>query len=101
VTDGEVENKVIDLLGTKPVYIADGHHRYTTARKYQKEVEAAHGGKLPPGHPANWCLFVLVGMQDDGLLILPTHRILGNIPTFDVAAFAKIVAPNSTLSKRR
>jgi uncharacterized protein (DUF1015 family) len=94
VTDGEVENKVIDLLGTKPVYIADGHHRYSTALQYQKELQEKHGGPLPPTHPANYCLFVLVGMQDDGLLILPTHRILGNIPSFDVGLFAKRVAAN-------
>jgi uncharacterized protein (DUF1015 family) len=94
VTGGEVENKVIDLLGTKPVYIADGHHRYTTALQYQKELQEKHGGPLPPTHPANYCLFVLVGMQDDGLLILPTHRILGNIPSFDVGVFTKRVAAN-------
>jgi uncharacterized protein (DUF1015 family) len=94
VIDAEVENKVIDTIGRKPVYIADGHHRYTTALQYQKECEAAHGGPLPPAHPANYCLFVLVGMQDDGLLILPTHRVLGNLPTFDVPAFAKAVSPN-------
>ncbi|HEX8912261.1 MAG TPA: DUF1015 domain-containing protein [Humisphaera sp.] len=94
VIDAEVENKVIDSIGRKPIYIADGHHRYTTALQYQKEMEAANGGPLPPHHPANYCLFVLVGMQDDGLLILPTHRILGNIPTFDVKAFAEAVRPN-------
>ena len=39
VTDAEVENRVIDWMGTKPVYIADGHHRYTTALEYQKWME--------------------------------------------------------------
>jgi uncharacterized protein (DUF1015 family) len=95
VTDAEVENKVIDLLGTKPIYIADGHHRYTTALQYQKEMQDQNGGKpLPANHPANWCLFVLVGMQDDGLAILPTHRILGNIPNFNLAAFTEVISPN-------
>jgi len=94
VIDAEVENRVSDLMGNRPIYIADGHHRYTTALAYQKEVAARHGGNLPAAHPANWCLFVLVGMQDDGLLILPTHRILGNVPKFDIAAFTRVVAPN-------
>ena len=40
VIDAEVENQVIDLMGTKPVYIADGHHRYTTALQYQHEAGA-------------------------------------------------------------
>ncbi len=92
VTDAEVENPVIDLMKHKPVYIADGHHRYTTALQYQSEMETRHGGKLPPSHPANYCMFVLVGMQDDGLLILPTHRMIGNLKPFDIEAFKKQVA---------
>ncbi len=87
VTDAETENSVIDLMGHKPVYIADGHHRYTTALQYQAEVEKEHGGPLPPNHPANFCMFVLVSMQDDGLLILPTHRLIGGLPSFDINAF--------------
>lgn len=88
VTDGEVENRAIDWLKHKPVYIADGHHRYTTALQYQKMVEQEHGGSLPPAHPANFCMFVLVGMQDDGLLILPTHRLIGGLTSFNIDALA-------------
>src|SRR5262249_16437201 len=77
VSDTHAENEVIQMMGTKNIYIADGHHRYTTALQYQAEVTLAAGGKLPPNHPANFCMFVLVGMQDDGLLILPTHRLIG------------------------
>ena len=92
VIDAETENRVIDLVGGKPVYIADGHHRYTTALQYQHEQELAHGGPLPPAHPANWCMFVLVGMQDDGLLILPTHRLVGGLGSFDIETFRAVVA---------
>jgi uncharacterized protein (DUF1015 family) len=89
VIDAELENQIVDMLGTKPVYIADGHHRYTTALQFQKEMEQQNGGKpLPPHHPANWVMFVLVGMQDDGLLILPTHRLIGGLTGFDPDAFA-------------
>jgi uncharacterized protein (DUF1015 family) len=94
VIDAEVENQVIDFMGTKPVYIADGHHRYTTALQYQFEQEQANGGPLPPAHPANWCMFVLVAMQDDGLLILPTHRLVGGIERFDIDAFRAAVGDN-------
>ena len=74
-------------MGTKPVYIADGHHRYTTALAYQKQIEERNGGPLTANHPANWCMFVLVGMHDDGLLILPTHRLVGGLAGFTAAAF--------------
>jgi len=84
VTDSTTVNAITDLLGTRPVYIADGHHRYTMALQYQKETLAANGGALPPNHPANYCMFVLVAMQDDGLLILPTHRLIGNLHNFEI-----------------
>ncbi len=87
VNDSDLENRVMDMMGTKPVYIADGHHRYTTALQYQKETEAQNGGPLPPNHPANYCMFVLVGMQDDGMLILPTHRLIGGLNQFDIDIF--------------
>jgi uncharacterized protein (DUF1015 family) len=55
VTDADVENHIIELMGTKPIYIADGHHRYTTALQYQKEIEQSENGgaPLPADHPAN------------------------------------------------
>ena len=94
VHDTDIERQVMDFIGRKPVYIADGHHRYTTALTYLGELEAKNGGPLPPNHPANYCMFVLVGMQDDGLLILPTHRMIGNVEGFNIAAFTSAVADN-------
>jgi uncharacterized protein (DUF1015 family) len=98
VTDSETENAVIDLISARPIYIADGHHRYTMALQYQKEITQSHGGPLPPSHPANFCMFVLVGMQNDGLLILPTHRLISGLKDFNIEAFTKIVAPVATVT---
>lgn len=96
VIDAEVENQVIDLMAAKPIYIADGHHRYTTALQYQKEMHEQNSGSpdLPANHPANWCMFVLVGMQDPGLLILPTHRLIGGLDSFDADVFKAAVGDN-------
>jgi uncharacterized protein (DUF1015 family) len=58
----------------KPIFIADGHHRYETACNYRDELLAARGS-LPPQHPANFVLMMCVGMNDPGLLVLPTHRL--------------------------
>lgn len=92
ISDPKVENEVMQLMGVKHIYIADGHHRYTTALQYQYEAERAAGGKLPPDHPANYCMFVLVGMQNDGLLILPTHRLIGGMQSFSVVELKKALA---------
>ena len=80
LTDETVAAKVAGLMGPRPVFIADGHHRYETACNYRDEVAAAyaqaHGGAaLPADHPANFVLMMLVGMSDPGLVVLPTHRL--------------------------
>jgi uncharacterized protein (DUF1015 family) len=94
IHDTDIERQLIDFLGRKPIYIADGHHRYTTALTYLQELEKQNGGPLPVNHPANYCMFVLVGMQDDGLLILPTHRLIGNVEAFNIQAFTAAIAAN-------
>lgn len=91
VIDAEQEIQVQDAMKDKKIYIADGHHRYTTALQYQQDAIKANGGSLPPTHPANYCLFVLVPMQDDGLLILPTHRLIGGLDGFDMQIFTATV----------
>ncbi|MBU3691843.1 MAG: DUF1015 family protein, partial [Solirubrobacterales bacterium] len=80
VSDEGLAAKVAGIMGPKPVFIADGHHRYETACNYRDEVAAAlaasHGGALlPADHPANFVLMMLVGMSDPGLVVLPTHRL--------------------------
>ncbi len=92
VTDSETQQLVIEAMKSKKVYIADGHHRYTMALAYQKEQAALHGGKLPDNHPANYCLFVLLSMHDAGCVILPTHRIVGNLKSFDLATLKNKLA---------
>ena len=93
VIDGEVEDQVINFMRARPIYIADGHHRYTTALHYQRLMEQENGGELPLAHPGNWVMFVLVPMQDDGLLILPTHRILGGVQAFHIDTFKAALGP--------
>jgi uncharacterized protein (DUF1015 family) len=78
VTDSAAVSKVIGLMGPKPVYIADGHHRYETGLKYLQERREA--GEVPDDEAApNFCLMMLVGMSDPGLLILPTHRLVSGL----------------------
>ena len=92
VTNSDTVNAVMDSLSARAIYIADGHHRYTMALQYQKEMTEKNGGMLPPNHPANFCMFVLVALQDDGLLILPTHRLVGGLEGFDAAALKSAIA---------
>jgi uncharacterized protein (DUF1015 family) len=81
---GQVEQFIAMFAGAK-LFIADGHHRYTTALAYQREAAAA--GPLPADHPANYCLFVLVAIEDPGMVVLPTHRVIGGLPGFSFDRF--------------
>lgn len=74
VTDVSTVSAVAGLMGPKPIFIADGHHRYETACNYRDELVAAQG-PLAAHHPANFVLMMSIGMSDPGLLVLPTHRL--------------------------
>jgi uncharacterized protein (DUF1015 family) len=90
VTDQQVISKVVGLLGPKPVYLADGHHRYETGLKYLDERRAA--GEVPDDEaPPNFCLMMLVGMSDPGLVILPTHRLVSGLPAVTTEQFRTAV----------
>ncbi len=79
VTDQAAISAIVGLMGPKPVFIADGHHRYETGLKYLEE-QCAAGHVADDESPQNFCLMMLVGMADPGLLILPTHRLVSGLP---------------------
>ncbi len=80
VDDAEVIAKVVAAMGPKPIFIADGHHRYETACNYRKQLREQ--GVLTSDHPANSVLMVCVAMEDPGLIVMPTHRLFRNVPAF-------------------
>jgi len=73
VQDAGIISRTAGLMSEKPMFIADGHHRYETACNYRDEL--AERGELTAEHPANFVLMMSVGMSDPGLLVLPTHRL--------------------------
>jgi len=79
VTDVAVITKAIAAMGDKPIYIADGHHRYETACNYRDELAEANAG-LDAEHPANFVLMMCVSMSDPGMIVLPTHRLFRGLP---------------------
>ncbi|MCE5268669.1 MAG: DUF1015 domain-containing protein [Planctomycetaceae bacterium] len=73
VTDVSVIAKLSAIMGPKPLFIADGHHRYETACNYCQQIHDS--GFLSPTHPANYTLMMCVAMDDPGLIVMPTHRL--------------------------
>lgn len=78
VTDVQTIQQVSALIADREVFVADGHHRYETACNYRDELAKVE--ELPASHPANFVLTMLVSMDDPGLVVLPTHRLLHGIP---------------------
>ncbi|MBE6929793.1 MAG: DUF1015 domain-containing protein [Ruminococcaceae bacterium] len=62
------------------LYIADGHHRYETALRYRDTVRAENGGDAGA---AEYVMMMLVDIDSDGLVVLPTHRELFDLEDFD------------------
>jgi len=83
ITDIQVAAALAGVVGPKPVFIADGHHRYETACNYRDQLAAA--GPLSANHPANFVLMMCVGMSDPGMLVLPTHRLFRGLPAMTSA----------------
>jgi uncharacterized protein (DUF1015 family) len=85
VHDPETLATLTDFFRGTDVFIADGHHRYTTALEFSRS-EA--GKKLPGGHG---CLFVLVAAEDPGMVVRPTHRCIGGLQDFTFSELQAIL----------
>jgi uncharacterized protein (DUF1015 family) len=70
IPQGEWTQRVQAELDRLPVLIADGHHRYETALAYSEEV----GGG--PDASSRFTLAMLTDLDDPGLEVLPTHRVM-------------------------
>src|SRR6266481_5199461 len=75
VTDHEKIRFIQGQMEDKKLIIADGHHRYETALAYRDEMQGAKGSERIP--------MTFFNMHSPGLTILPTHRVLANLPGFD------------------
>jgi uncharacterized protein (DUF1015 family) len=80
VTDVSIISELEGIMGPKPTFIADGHHRYETALNYRDWLSERQGGELPADHPANFVLMMCIGMNDPGMIVLPTHRLFRGVP---------------------
>ena len=70
---GLAAEPIVALLRQRPLYIADGHHRYETALAYRDERRAAGD------HSADTLMVYLCSMSDPGLTVFPTHRLIRNV----------------------
>ena len=106
ISDPAAINMLTTAMADKKLIIADGHHRYETALNYSKQHAPAtpaqteySTSQLPqPAYPEAAVMMTFVNMDSDGLVILPTHRVVHSLEGFDPAAFLRAAEEFFTVS---
>ena len=88
ISNAAVIGSVQEKMKDKKLVIADGHHRYETALNFRNECreEAGTGNGEAP---YEFVMMTLVNMNDPGLLVLPTHRVVHSVESFSMDEFQK------------
>lgn len=81
IKEKQTIDRLVGRMKEKPLFIADGHHRYETALVYKEQMQKEHGGSQAD-LPSDYVMMVCVSMNNKGLKILPAHRLVRNIKDF-------------------
>lgn len=100
-TDRDTLNMITEQFKERKLYIADGHHRYETGLNYRnyRRADGKSNGNMCDGtsasvtvsatecdsamHGYDYIMMMLVNIRDEGLVVLPTHRIVRDLENFD------------------
>lgn len=82
VTDEAAIHTIQDGFADKQLFIADGHHRYETALNYRNKMREEHP-ECDESALFNYVMMMLVEMDDPGLVVFPTHRMLKDLEYFN------------------
>lgn len=93
VRDPDTLTTLHDFFRGTDVFIADGHHRYTTALRFSKDHAQLFG--------ADRCLFVLVAAEDPGMVVLPTHRVVCGLRGFAFDGLLDAIEADGRFAVRR
>lgn len=90
VSDSGVIKDVTEAFKDKKLYIADGHHRYETALNFHKKQGTESSGYIA---------MMLVNMENKGLVVFPTHRIVKNLENFNAEKVIEACKPYFTIAE--
>ncbi len=88
ITDSKIQKDLTELLTDRELLIADGHHRFETAQNF-KRLCLQEGWKPKGVETFTHRMMALFPMEDPGLVVLPTHRIIHSVKNFDGAKFIR------------
>ena len=76
IDDPALQRQISDFFEGRPVFLADGHHRYEAALRYRKSSAAASHS---PDAASNYVMMSLTEFDDPGLQLLPYHKVMGGL----------------------
>ncbi|HUU40942.1 MAG TPA: DUF1015 domain-containing protein, partial [Desulfatiglandales bacterium] len=86
INSNTIFKNISSNMSPKSIVIADGHHRYETARNFRNMMRARHGVNQPE-RSFEYTMMYLTDISDKGLTLLPTHRLLKSFPDFNITKF--------------
>ena len=84
ISDSVILSRIANMFADASIWIADGHHRYETGLSYRDERRKALSSPLAD-MACDYILIILSAFNDPGLVVLPTHRLVRNIPSNTLA----------------
>ena len=97
ITDEVATAQITEKFRNKQLFIADGHHRYETALNFRNKRRSENPDAK--NAPYDYVMMMLTSMNDSGLLVFPTHRMVKNIPDFDENMLLGYLTEDFTVSK--
>lgn len=81
IQDRSLHENIINEFSGKAIYIADGHHRYEVALEFKEEMRKANriDNNSSILQPYDYIMMFLANIKDEGISILPTHRLIKGI----------------------
>jgi uncharacterized protein (DUF1015 family) len=92
ITESERVSAIQEAMAEQKLVIADGHHRYETSLNFRNESRT-RAGKLIPDAPYECSMMTFINTRSEGLTILPTHRVVGNLRDFSWSAVRRFLEP--------
>ncbi len=98
IKDKNAITNIQQSMADKVLIIADGHHRYETSLNFQKE-KLAQLKNVEGDEPFNYIMMTLFNLDDPGLAILPTYRLVKGLDKLQEESFKEILSPYFKISE--
>ena len=77
IADQDLHQRITAFFAGRPIFLADGHHRYEAALRYRKAMAESQGDNTEAAY--NYVTMSLTEFDDPGLQLLPYHKVIGGL----------------------